>query len=343
MARLALLLLLATLGTFSVPHWADAQDVHVVREGETLSGIARRYHVTSAELARLNRLAPGAPLRIGQELTTPTPNTVTVRSGQTLSSVARAAGCTVAELARLNRLREGATLRIGQTLRLPGAPAASAPTSRWGSPRNRGTATFIRGRTRTRIRLVDARGRVRSAAVRSLQTLMRGDLPRRRAPSPPNRLLNVLAAISDHFGGRPIRIVSGIRQVGGYTRDSSQHTRGHAVDIQVVGVPNTALRDFARTLHHVGVGYYPRSTFVHIDVRDRNTYWVDWSRPGEAPRYQRRGEAPPEDASPDERTETGEGGDDVQDEAEADIPSAASAPESAEPVAPAAPTEPAAS
>ena len=41
---------------------------------------------------------------------------------------------------------------------------------------------------------------------------------------------------------------------------------------------------------------------------------MDWSRPGEAPHYQRRGESPPTDATEEEREDTPEGGDDVEDE-----------------------------
>ena len=44
------------------------------------------------------------------------------------------------------------------------------------------------------------------------------------------------------------------------------------------------MRDYLRTLSDVGVGYYPNSSFVHLDVRDTNTYWVDYAGPGEAPR-----------------------------------------------------------
>ena len=32
-------------------------------------------------------------------------------------------------------------------------------------------------------------------------------------------------------------------------------------------------------------GYYPNSTFVHLDVRDTPGFWIDYSRPGEPPRY----------------------------------------------------------
>ena len=142
----------------------------------------------------------------------------------------------------------------------------------------------------------------------------RGARPREHFPNPPARLVELLARVSDHFGGHVVQIVSGYRHAGGYTRDSSQHTHGHAIDIRIEGVPNTELRDFLRTLGRVGVGYYPRSTFVHFDARDHNAYWVDWSRAGEAPRYQRRGEAAPEDSTSEEREDTGDGGDDVADE-----------------------------
>jgi LysM repeat protein len=45
--------------------------VHVVRAGETLSGIARRYHTTVARLARLNHLDPSHFLIIGTRLRVP--------------------------------------------------------------------------------------------------------------------------------------------------------------------------------------------------------------------------------------------------------------------------------
>jgi len=52
------------------------------------------------------------------------------------------------------------------------------------------------------------------------------------------------------------------------------------------------VRDFCRTLGTVGVGYYPNSSFVHLDVRDVPTYWIDYSGPGQAPRYAHRRKAP---------------------------------------------------
>src|SRR5262249_40692880 len=43
--------------------------------------------------------------------------------------------------------------------------------------------------------------------------------------------------------------------------------------------------DYCRSLTATGCGYYPRSTFVHVDVREPYAQWVDWSAPGQRPRY----------------------------------------------------------
>jgi hypothetical protein len=58
-----------------------------------------------------------------------------------------------------------------------------------------------------------------------------------------------------------------------------------AVDFMIPGVPNEALRDFCLTFANTGVGYYPNSSFLHLDVRDQATYWIDRSGPGEPPQY----------------------------------------------------------
>jgi hypothetical protein len=92
----------------------------------------------------------------------------------------------------------------------------------------------------------------------------------------------LLVKVSDHFGGRPVRVVSGMRD-NSYFHDS-KHPLGRALDFSIYGVPNEVVRDYCRTLGNVGVGYYPNSSFVHLDVRDRPTYWVDYAGPGEPPR-----------------------------------------------------------
>ena len=48
--------------------------------------------------------------------------------------------------------------------------------------------------------------------------------------------------------------------------EHSQHMEGHAIDIRVPGVSTVVLRNAALSLRAGGVGYYPISQFVHVDV-----------------------------------------------------------------------------
>ena len=48
--------------------------------------------------------------------------------------------------------------------------------------------------------------------------------------------------------------------------EHSQHMEGHAIDLRVPGVTTEQLRNTALSLHAGGVGYYPVSQFVHVDV-----------------------------------------------------------------------------
>jgi uncharacterized protein YcbK (DUF882 family) len=41
---------------------------------------------------------------------------------------------------------------------------------------------------------------------------------------------------------------------------------GEAIDIRIPGVPTAKLRNAALALHRGGVGFYPKSQFVHVDV-----------------------------------------------------------------------------
>ena len=63
--------------------------------------------------------------------------------------------------------------------------------------------------------------------------------------------------------------------------------KGLACDFRVDGVKATELRDYLRkNFEKIGVGYYPNSTFVHLDVRkERSAFWIDYSGPGERAVY----------------------------------------------------------
>ena len=93
------------------------------------------------------------------------------------------------------------------------------------------------------------------------------------------QLLTWLSLIYDHFGGKPLQIVSGFRN---QRKQTSNHFKGRATDIRIEGVTPKQVRAFAQTLDRggMGIGLYPTSGFVHIDVRSPPSYrWVDYSPP----------------------------------------------------------------
>ncbi len=54
--------------------------------------------------------------------------------------------------------------------------------------------------------------------------------------------------------------------------EHSQHMAAKAIDIRVPGVTTAKLRDTALSLDAGGVGYYPKSQFVHVDVGPVRTW-----------------------------------------------------------------------
>ncbi|WP_180006724.1 MULTISPECIES: LysM peptidoglycan-binding domain-containing protein [unclassified Acinetobacter] len=117
---------------------AANSDIHIVKSGETLNSIARKYHLQLNYLAALNDLPRTAALRIGQRLkiegdldsssnraavstasTGKATEAYTVKAGESLNAIASRTGISVAELAALNGLSPRASLRVGQTLQLP--------------------------------------------------------------------------------------------------------------------------------------------------------------------------------------------------------------------------------
>src|ERR1700688_2493303 len=68
--------------------------VHVVNRGDTLLGIARRNHVTAAELAKANNLEPSAKLKLGMKLTVPGAKTAALAPAVAVAAAQPAAAVT---------------------------------------------------------------------------------------------------------------------------------------------------------------------------------------------------------------------------------------------------------
>jgi uncharacterized protein YcbK (DUF882 family) len=91
------------------------------------------------------------------------------------------------------------------------------------------------------------------------------------------RTLSLVYRIQRHFSVPEIRVVSGYRVPKPGSR--SNHGKGRAMDMVVPGVADEDVAKFARELGFTGVGVYPTSQFVHVDVRPRSYFWVDYSGP----------------------------------------------------------------
>jgi uncharacterized protein YcbK (DUF882 family) len=91
------------------------------------------------------------------------------------------------------------------------------------------------------------------------------------------RTLNLVYRLQRHFEVPEIRVVSGYRLPRPGSR--SNHGLGRAIDLIVPGVSDEDVAKYARQFGFVGVGIYPTSQFVHLDVRARSYFWVDTSAP----------------------------------------------------------------
>ena len=235
----------------------------------------------------------------------------TVYDGQTLGRIARRYHVTVQDICHANGLRFGSRIHPGQVLVIPDdnedllpPPRARHEKERWqdyvGHPRKRHVVTLQTPNAKWRGLVLSRRGRVLPHAQEAIERMFASWRTGTTHEIDP-RLIRLVVRVSDTFGGRPIRVVSGYREHSYF--EESKHKVGHAFDFSIPGVPNSLLRDYLRTLPNVGVGYYPNSTHVHLDVREASAYWVDEAGPGEPPRLANRGGAKPSDDDPSDPVE----------------------------------------
>ncbi len=230
--------------------------------------------------------------------------THTVASGQTLGKIARRYHVSVEALCRVNHLRYGAPIKPGQTLVVPDGeddPGKPLPPkgkgTRWEDyvehPRRRGLVVLQSQTGKWRGYVLSAKGKLLPHAKEAIERVLASWRTGKRHEIDP-RLVRLIVKMSDTFGGRPIRVVSGYRERS-YAFES-KHKVGRAFDFSIPGIPNGVLKDYLRSLKDVGVGYYPNSTHLHVDVREASAYWIDESRPGERPRYTLGGARPAPEA-----------------------------------------------
>ncbi|HEY5944486.1 MAG TPA: DUF882 domain-containing protein [Kofleriaceae bacterium] len=120
--------------------------------------------------------------------------------------------------------------------------------------------------------------------------------------------LALLADVAVRFPGREIEVVSAVRDEPDRTRDGIKHSKhwdGHAIDLIVRDAKLTEVRDAMWKNHRdIGVGWYPRGGFIHLDYRPdvHDTAWTQ-ARPNADNQYNPRWsrvarEAGDDDAAP---------------------------------------------
>jgi uncharacterized protein YcbK (DUF882 family) len=154
-------------------------------------------------------------------------------------------------------------------------------------PKNAPVVLYAVNRRETfALRLRDTKGRPVKGMQRRFDHFLRCHYTNVEHKMDP-RLMKLLFTTGHHWPGRRLEVVSGYRHPDVAKNPHSPHMKGLACDFRVEGVKTAELRDYLRrTFEKVGVGYYPNSSFVHLDVRkDRSAFWIDYSGPGERAIY----------------------------------------------------------
>jgi LysM repeat protein len=108
--------------------WPVDSSYYVVKAGDSLSVLARRFNTTVQAIARANGISNTSHIRVGQKLILPTgyayPPSVygfyyTVKAGDTLSEIAKWYGVSLHALASVNHISNVSHIYVGQRLYIP--------------------------------------------------------------------------------------------------------------------------------------------------------------------------------------------------------------------------------
>ncbi len=157
------------------------------------------------------------------------------------------------------------------------APSALLParTNALPAPAARRLA-FVHTHTGERLSAVYAEGGAYvPEALQAINRLLRDHRTDEVHPIDP-ALLDQLSALTELTGGsgcyevicgyRSAKTNAMLRERSSGVAKGSLHLQGRAIDVRLPGVPLARLRDAARHMAAGGVGYYPKSDFLHMDT-----------------------------------------------------------------------------
>ena len=165
-----------------------------------------------------------------------------------------------------------------------GAVVALAPGAGWArtAVRRDRTLSFLHAHTGERVRATYfANGGYQPAALKQINYILRDYRINAIKPVSP-ALLDLLYALGQRLGtGGAFEVLSAYRSAETNALLSrsnrgvakrSLHMEAKAIDLRVPGVRTRDIAKVARQMQSGGVGYYPRRSFVHIDVGDVRTW-----------------------------------------------------------------------
>lgn len=167
------------------------------------------------------------------------------------------------------RRRDFLAAGISTAASLTGAGRAYALTSR-------STLDLYHIHTREHLAITyREQGAVLPDALQAIEHLLR-DFRREQAHTIDVTLLDTLTTLYEMFDRRGhFEVISGyrsprtneaLRRVTTGVAKDSLHIVGRAIDVRLTSANTDALRDAALSLGAGGVGYYPKSKFVHLDT-----------------------------------------------------------------------------
>ncbi|HHU36470.1 MAG TPA: LysM peptidoglycan-binding domain-containing protein [Treponema sp.] len=102
---------------FLLPSMFSKDMIHILKKGETLYGVSRKYKVSADAIMQYNNISNPDKLQVGHKLRIP--SVYTVQKGDTLYGIARSFSVPVDELLASNKLNRETTIRIGDVLHIP--------------------------------------------------------------------------------------------------------------------------------------------------------------------------------------------------------------------------------
>jgi uncharacterized protein YcbK (DUF882 family) len=142
----------------------------------------------------------------------------------------------------------------------------------------------IHTRDYMKLRVYDRKGRVKKRAIQRFNKITYCYRTGKQLKMNPLLLVELYQAWL-YFGMPQVTLFSGCRQPP-YSTSTSRHVNGDAIDFNLDGIERKELvkyflkRKEKLENYSFGVGFYPNSYHIHLDIRKKNGFWVDLSGPG---------------------------------------------------------------